>query len=54
MKAALQLVDEANIGLAPGIAFGQSAEGYFRICFLRSAAPMEEAMNRLTGWLQKR
>ncbi len=54
MKAALQLVDEANIGLAPGIAFGDSAEGYFRICFLRSAAPMEEAMTRLTGWLQKR
>ena len=54
MKAALQLVDEANIGLAPGIAFGDGAEGYFRICFLRSPAPMTTAMDRLSTWLQRR
>ena len=54
MKAALQLVDEANIGLAPGIAFGPAAEGYFRVCFLRSAPPLEEAMTRLSTWLKNR
>jgi aspartate/methionine/tyrosine aminotransferase len=54
MKSAFQLIDEAGVGLAPGIAFGQSAEGHFRICFLRSAAPLEDAMTRLTGWLQSR
>ncbi len=54
MTAALRLVDEANVGLAPGIAFGQSAEGYFRVCFLRSAAPLGQAMDRLTDWLQAR
>ncbi len=52
MKAALRLIDEANVGLAPGIAFGEAAEGYFRICFLRSAAPLQEAMVRLTAWLK--
>ncbi len=52
MKAAMQLVDEAGVGLAPGIAFGPAAEGYFRICFLRSAAPLEEAMARLASWLK--
>ena len=54
MAAALKLVDEAGVGLAPGIAFGKAAEGYFRICYLRSAAPLEDAMQRLTGWLQNR
>jgi len=54
MKAAMQLVDEAGVGLAPGIAFGPAAEGYFRICFLRSAAPLEEAMARLASWLKNR
>jgi aspartate/methionine/tyrosine aminotransferase len=53
MASALRLVDEANIGLAPGIAFGPAAEGHFRICFLRSAPPLEEAMTRLSTWLQK-
>jgi aspartate/methionine/tyrosine aminotransferase len=52
MQAALRLVDEANVGLAPGIAFGPAAEGYFRVCFLRSAAPLEEAMQRLSLWLK--
>ena len=52
MTAALRLVDEANIGLAPGIAFGPAAEGYFRVCFLRSAEPLSEAMTRLSHWLK--
>lgn len=52
MASALRLVDEAGVGLAPGIAFGNSAEGYFRVCFLRSAAPLQEAMDRLTDWLK--
>jgi aspartate/methionine/tyrosine aminotransferase len=54
MAAALKLIDETGVGLAPGIAFGPAAEGYFRVCFLRSAPSLEEAMQRLTGWLQKR
>lgn len=53
-QAALQLVDEANIGLAPGAAFGPGGEGHFRICFLRSPAGLTTAMERLSGWLRKR
>ena len=53
MAAALRLVDEAAIGLAPGTAFGDSGQGYFRICFLRSQAPLQDAMGRLQGWLAK-
>ena len=52
MEAALRLVDEAGVGLAPGVAFGPGAEGFFRICFLRSPAPLAEAMARLSAWLK--
>jgi aspartate/methionine/tyrosine aminotransferase len=51
MAAALRLVDEANIGLAPGTAFGEGGEAYFRICFLRSAEPLQEAMLRFDRWI---
>jgi aspartate/methionine/tyrosine aminotransferase len=54
LETALRLVDEANIGLAPGIAFGAEGEGYFRICYLRSADQLTEATGRLTAWLEKR
>ena len=52
MAAALRLIDEANIGLAPGVAFGPGGEGYFRICYLRSPAQLSEAMARFTRWLR--
>lgn len=52
MDAALRMVDEAGIGLAPGTAFGPGAEGCFRICFLRSEAPLQDAMQRLATWLR--
>jgi aspartate/methionine/tyrosine aminotransferase len=54
LKASFRIVDEANVGLAPGIAFGPAAEGYLRVCFLRSSGQLSEAMDRLSGWLQTR
>jgi aspartate/methionine/tyrosine aminotransferase len=53
MAAALSMIDEANVGLAPGTAFGKGAESSFRICFLRSAEPLGEAMGRLETWLRR-
>lgn len=52
-KLGLRLVDEANIGLAPGTAFGPGGEGYMRFCFLRRADQVEEAASRLVAWLQR-
>jgi aspartate/methionine/tyrosine aminotransferase len=49
---ALRLVDEANIGLAPGTAFGPGAEAFVRLCFLRSPASIRTAVDRLAAWLQ--
>ncbi|MEO0730650.1 MAG: pyridoxal phosphate-dependent aminotransferase [Pseudomonadota bacterium] len=54
LATALKLVDEANIGLAPGSAFGSDGEGYLRLCYLRSPDQLREAMNRLTTWLSAR
>ncbi len=53
MPLALKLVDEANIGLAPGSAFGLGGEPYLRLCFGRSPDSLIEVMNRLTAWLAK-
>jgi aspartate/methionine/tyrosine aminotransferase len=54
LDAALRLVDEANLGLAPGTAFGAGGEASFRICFLRSPDQVAEGMARLTRWLERR
>ncbi|MGI9476752.1 MAG: pyridoxal phosphate-dependent aminotransferase [Hyphomicrobiaceae bacterium] len=53
MATAFRLVDEANIGLAPGVAFGPGAEAFYRICYLRSPEALREAMQRLGHWLEK-
>ncbi|GJD99532.1 pyridoxal phosphate-dependent aminotransferase [Methylobacterium isbiliense] len=46
-RLALRLVDEANVGVAPGTAFGPGGEGFLRLCFARSAADLQEAVHRL-------
>ena len=50
---ALKLVDEANIGLAPGTAFGPGGENYIRMCFARGETQLTEATNRLVRWLTR-
>ena len=53
-QACLDLVDKANVGLAPGTAFGPEGEGFFRLCFARKADDLAEASRRLTEWLARR
>lgn len=50
-QAALRIVDGANVGLAPGTAFGPGGEGYMRLCFLRSADQLTDATKRLVQWI---
>jgi aspartate/methionine/tyrosine aminotransferase len=45
---AIRLIDQANVGLAPGSAFGAGGEGYLRLCFARKAEDLEEAVRRLS------
>lgn len=44
---AIRLVDEANVGLAPGAAFGAGADTGMRLCFARRHDDLEEAVKRL-------
>jgi len=50
---AFRFVDEANVGVAPGRAFGEAGAGFMRVCFLRDEAEMREATRRLADWLKR-
>ena len=50
---AFTLVDEANVGLAPGGAFGAAGADCLRLCFARNPAHLETAMARLVPVLEK-
>ncbi len=44
---AKRLVDEANVGLAPGSAFGDGGEGYVRLCYAASHQTLKVGIERL-------
>ncbi|MGL4975492.1 MAG: pyridoxal phosphate-dependent aminotransferase, partial [Bosea sp. (in: a-proteobacteria)] len=46
-KLALDLVDRANVGLAPGTAFGPGGETGLRLCYARKEEDLVEAVRRL-------
>lgn len=48
---AFRLVDEANVGVSPGSAFGAGASEFMRICFLRDAGQLATAAARLADWI---
>ncbi|HXF27196.1 MAG TPA: aminotransferase class I/II-fold pyridoxal phosphate-dependent enzyme, partial [Bryobacteraceae bacterium] len=47
-----RLLMEANVGLAPGVAFGAGGEGSIRICYAADRPILEEAMSRLAMFLR--
>jgi aspartate/methionine/tyrosine aminotransferase len=53
-KLALRLVDEANVGIAPGAAFGAAGAGFMRLCFARDAGQMRTATERIAEWIAHR
>ncbi|QPC86758.1 aminotransferase class I/II-fold pyridoxal phosphate-dependent enzyme [Mesorhizobium sp. NBSH29] len=53
-QAAFDIVDHANVGLAPGTAFGEAGEGFLRLCFHRDLDQVEEAANRIATWINSR
>jgi aspartate aminotransferase len=44
---ARRLVDEANVGIAPGAAFGNGGEGWLRLCFACSTPLLEKALDQM-------
>ncbi len=54
LASAFELIDKANVGIAPGTAFGAGGEAYFRLCFNRRLDHVEEAAQRIAGWIKAR
>jgi aspartate/methionine/tyrosine aminotransferase len=52
-QLAIDIVDHANVGLAPGTAFGPGGEAGLRLCYARNAADLEEAVRRIAAALPK-
>jgi aspartate/methionine/tyrosine aminotransferase len=49
--AAIDIVDRAGVGLAPGTAFDKGGESFLRACFLRRLDHVEEAAGRLADYI---
>ncbi len=49
-----ELLEETHVGLAPGVAFGAGGEGSVRICYAAEQTILEQAMERLGGFLSRR
>jgi aspartate/methionine/tyrosine aminotransferase len=48
-----KLLQEAKVGIAPGVAFGAGGEGSVRICYAAERTILEPAMERLARFLSK-
>ena len=47
-----RLLEETNVGLAPGVAFGAGGEGSLRLCYAAERAILEPALERLGAFLR--
>ncbi|MBZ0141349.1 MAG: pyridoxal phosphate-dependent aminotransferase, partial [Pseudorhodoplanes sp.] len=52
-RLVFRLIDEAQVGLAPGSAFGPGGEEFVRLCFARDPAQIRDAGERIAAVLQK-
>lgn len=51
MDFCAKLLQDVGVSTTPGAVFGDHGEGYFRISLVTPASRLEEAMNRVMGWL---
>ena len=52
MEFCVELANQQALAVIPGIAFGQAGEGYIRISYAASMENLEEAMKRITAYVQ--
>ncbi len=50
---AMDLLENAHVGVTPGIAFGSNGEGYLRFSYANSMENIERGMDRLEHYLKK-
>jgi len=48
-----RILEEANVGLIPGAAFGTQGEGFVRMTIAASDADVEEGFRRIVEWAEK-
>jgi aspartate/methionine/tyrosine aminotransferase len=53
-KLAFDILENARVGVAPGIDFGPNGEGYLRFSYANSLENIAEGMDRLHQYLEKR
>lgn len=53
LATARRIVDEANVGFAPGAAFSAAGEGFLRMCYLKDESKLHEGLARFRTWLKK-
>ena len=53
LKLAFDILEKAYVGVAPGIDFGQGAEGYLRFSYANSLENIEEGMSRIEKYLER-
>jgi aspartate/methionine/tyrosine aminotransferase len=53
-RLVMRLIDEANVGMAPGTAFGAGGEHFLRLCFARNPEQLEAAVGRVAEVLSRR
>jgi aspartate/methionine/tyrosine aminotransferase len=51
VRLARRLLEEAHLGVAPGVDFGSAAEGHLRFSFASSLERVQEGLSRLERWL---
>lgn len=52
-RLAFDILQEAKVGVTPGIDFGTNAEGYLRFCYANSMENIVEGTNRLERYLER-
>lgn len=52
-KLVFRLIDEAQVGLAPGTSFGPGGENFVRVCYARDPNQVADAMTRVADVLSK-
>jgi len=53
LRLAKRILEEAHVGVTPGVDFGAAGEGHLRFSFASSLQRIEEGLRRLRAWLKK-
>jgi aspartate/methionine/tyrosine aminotransferase len=53
-ELAFEILQEAGVGVSPGIDFGSNAEGYLRLSYANSLENIKEGLDRIDAFIKKR